>query len=130
MSHSTTIRRITLPLFALAALMLATGPLIAADAEAEQATWTGEILDLACYVAKGAKGEGHAGCAKACVKGGQPMGLLTDDGKVVVLAAHHDDASAFEAAKDLAGMQAEITGILSEKDGIKMVTVLEAKAAA
>ena len=92
-------------------------------------TWKGEIVDLACYVAQGAKGPDHAGCAKSCVKNGQPMGLLTDDGTLVLLAADHKDGAPYEALKDLAGEMAEVTGELSEKDGMKMVTVTGSKAA-
>ena len=60
----------------------------------EMLTVRGEILDMACYIAHGAKGDDHAGCAKRCVKGGQPMGLLAEDGTVYLLYAGHKDASA------------------------------------
>ena len=112
----------------LTALLLVAGLAVASGDREE--SWTGEIVDLACYVAQGAKGADHAGCAKACVKGGQPMGLLTDDGTLVLLAADHKDGQPFEAAKELAGQRAEVTGSLAEKDGMKMVTVTGAKAAA
>ena len=96
----------------------------------DEGSWTGEVVDLACYVGQGAKGSDHAGCAKACVKNGQPMGLLTDDGTLVLLAANHKDGSAYEALKDLAGDKATVTGTLAEKDGMKVVTVNGSKAAA
>ena len=101
-----------------------------AAADGKQGTWTGEIVDLACYVPAGAKGPDHAGCAKSCVKNGQPMGLLTDDGTLVLLAADHKNGAPFEALKDLAGEKAEVTGTLAEKDGMKVVTVLGVKKAA
>ncbi|NIM61104.1 MAG: hypothetical protein GTN89_09955 [Acidobacteria bacterium] len=86
-------------------------------------TVKGEILDLACYVAHQAKGADHAGCAKKCVKGGQPMGLLADDGTVYLLYASHSDASAFEAAKEHAGRKVEITGAAATEAGIKGLEV-------
>ncbi len=92
-------------------------------------TWTGEVLDLACYVAQGATGPDHAGCAKTCVKNGQPMGLLTDDGTLILLAADHKDGAPYEALKDHAGEQVEVVGTLAEKGGMKMVTVTGSKAA-
>lgn len=97
----------------------------------EVQVWTGEIVDLACYVAQGGKGKGpdHAGCAKGCVKAGQPMGLLTDDGTLLLLAASHKDGKPFEALKDLAGEKAAVTGSLAERDGMKIVTVNGSKAA-
>lgn len=96
---------------------------------ADEGTWTGEVLDLACYVAQGAHGADHSGCAKSCVKGGQPMGLLTDDGTVVLLAADHKNGEPYESLKDMAGSKAEVTGTLAERDGVKVVTVTGAKAA-
>ena len=102
---------------------------VALTAVAEEGTWTGEVLDLACYVAKGAKGADHAGCAKTCVKNGQPMGLLTDDGTLVLLAADHKNGEPYDALKDLAGQQASVTGELAERDGMKVVTVTGSKAA-
>lgn len=119
-------KRLTL-LSLTAILLVAT---LAMAGSQDEGTWTGEIVDLACYVPKGAKGPDHAGCAKACVKNGQPMGLLTDNGTLVLLAADHKDGSAFEAAKELAGEIAEVTGQLAEKDGMKVVTVLGVKKAA
>ena len=108
------------------ALMLAVGGMAIAG---EEESWTGEVVDLACYVAQGAKGTDHAGCAKACVKNGQPMGLLTDDGTLVLLAADHKDGQPYEALKELAGSKAHVTGTLAEKDGMKVVTVTGSKAA-
>ena len=102
---------------------------LAATADHHEGTWTGEVVDLACYVTKGAKGSDHAGCAKSCVKSGQPMGLLTAEGAVVLLAADHKDGAPYQTLKDLAGEQAEVTGTLSERGGMKVVTVTGAKAA-
>ena len=96
---------------------------------AEEMTWTGEVLDLACYAAQGAKGADHAGCAKTCVKGGQPMGLLTEDGSVLLLAANHQDGAPYEALKDMAGGMAEVTGEMSERGGVKVVSVTGSKSA-
>ena len=88
-----------------------------------EGTWEGEVVDLSCYVASGAKGAGHAECAKSCVKSGQPMGLLTDDGTLVLLAKDSGDDAPYEALKDLAGEKAEVKGTLSERNGMKMVVV-------
>ncbi len=114
-------------LLALAAMMAVSGLAIA---DHHEGSWTGEVVDLACYVAQGAKGAEHAGCAKTCVKNGQPMGLLTDDGTLVLLAADHKNGDAYEMLKDLAGEKASVMGTLAEKDGMKVVTVTGAKAAA
>ncbi len=117
----------------MAALVLAVaawGTAIVADVESEHTegedklvTLKGEILDLACYVAHEAKGEEHAGCAQRCVQGGQPMGLLAEDGTVYLLFAGHKDASAFEAAKGHAGKRVEIMGLAATRGGLKGLEV-------
>lgn len=120
----------SLPLLVLALLIC--GVTLSVGAEGDSGTWTGEVVDIACYVTHGDGGHGadHAGCAKSCVKNGQPMGLLTDDGTLVLLSADHKDGSAYEGLKDLAGEKAEVTGSLAEKDGMKVVSVTGAKKAA
>ena len=90
-------------------------------------TVRGEILDMACYVAHEAKGADHAACAKRCVKGGQPMGLLAEDGTVYLLYANHEDGSAYEQAKEYAGQKVEIVGIAATQAGIKGLEVSSVK---
>lgn len=114
-------------LLLIAVTSLALGSSLAAE-KTKTTSVKGEILDLACYMGSGAKGEGHAGCAAKCLKGGQPMGLLGADGAVYLLMAGHDDAAAFEKAKDLAGKQVEVTGEMATKGTLKGITVHEVKA--
>ena len=90
-------------------------------------TVKGEIVDLACYLDHGAKGEKHKACALTCLKNGEPMGLLTSDGTVYLLLAPHEDAKAFEEAKALAAEQVEVTGAPAEKAGIKGLLVESVK---
>jgi len=96
--------------------------------ENEKVTVQGEVLDMACWVSHGAQGAEHAQCAQACAKGGQPIGLLTSDGTVYLLYASHQDASAFEQAKEHAGKKVEITGIAATKGGIRGLEVDSVKA--
>jgi hypothetical protein len=88
----------------------------------------GEVLDLSCYMGHGGEGEGHAGCAAKCLKGGQPMGLLGADGAVYLLFADHGDASAYERAKEFAGKKVEVTGDVATKGALKGITVHGVKA--
>jgi hypothetical protein len=94
----------------------------------DEKTWTGEVLDLSCYLKSGAKGADHAECAKSCVKSGQPMGLLTEAGDVMLLASG-EDKEQIETLKDLAGEMVEVKGKASEKGGITMLVVSDAKKA-
>jgi hypothetical protein len=117
-------------LVALSVVVLTLVPFALAAAEEQAGSWKGEIVDVACYVPKGAKGAGHAGCAKKCVESGQPVGLLTADGDMILLAADHADGKPFASAKALAGSMAEVSGTLSTRGGMKVVTVTGVKPAA
>ena len=99
-----------------------------AKAEAKASVVTGEVLDLSCYLGHGGMGEGHAGCAAKCVKGGAPVGLLGADGTVYVLFADHSDGSPYEQVKELAGKKVEVTGNVASKSGMKGITVQGVKA--
>jgi hypothetical protein len=105
------------------ALPLSVRPASAAD------QLSGEVLDMSCYLAKGAHGPAHAACAQACAEHGMPLGLLTDDQQVYLLYPKHGKDEAFDAVKKLAGQRATITGIKSERSGIKGMEVSEATAA-
>jgi hypothetical protein len=103
---------------------LAAGTALAAEnAAASDVTLTGEVLDLACYLAQGAKGPDHAGCALKCSQSGQPIGLAASDGKVYVLLADHADTTPFSKAKAMAGKKVEIKGEVAAKDGMNGLTV-------
>ena len=91
-------------------------------------TWTGEVIDLVCYVTKGATGADNKECGLTSVKNGQPMGLLTDDGTLVLLAADHKDSEPYEVLKDRVGERTQVTGKLAERDGMKVVIVTAWKA--
>ena len=89
----------------------------------QSVTVKGEILDMACYLGHGAMGKKHQECALMCLKGGQPMGLRTADGKVYLLVASHKDAKPFDEAKNYAADQVEVTGPLFERNGISAIEV-------
>ena len=108
-------------------LALAAGEKTTATAE-KPSVVKGEVLDLSCYMGHGGEGEGHAGCAAKCLKGGAPMGLLGTDGAVYLLFADHGDASAYEKTKEFAGKKVEVTGELASKGTLKGITVHGVKA--
>jgi hypothetical protein len=114
------------------ALILVVGTIATAVTAAEKAapagvTVSGEIVDLACYLARGGKGPEHAACAVKCAEMGQPLGLAASDGKVYLLMADHADSSAFTKAKSLAGTKVEIKGQVASRDGMSGLTVLGIK---
>jgi len=95
----------------------------AAPAEAAKtATFTGEVIDLSCFMDHGASGAEHAKCAMGCIKKGMPVGFLTTDGIMYVLLGQgHESANAQVA--DFAGKKATITGTAKEDKGLKTIMV-------
>ncbi len=56
----------------------------AAKPQSNEMTLTGTVIDLNCYVAGGAMGANHKGCAEACAKAGVQLGILGSDGTIYV----------------------------------------------
>ncbi|MBI4518931.1 MAG: hypothetical protein HY699_24330 [Deltaproteobacteria bacterium] len=99
------------------------------SAQAQEAvTVQGEVLDLACYLAKDKKGAEHKSCAAMCAKAGLPIGVLTDGGDLYLLIDDHDNNEPYDAAKKLAGSRAEIQGKKFVKHGMASILVTGAKA--
>jgi Tfp pilus assembly protein FimT len=87
----------------------------------------GEIVDLACYMAKGSRGAAHKACAVMCAKKGVPIGVLTDTGEMYLLLDDHNNPDPYDAAKTLAGERAEISGKKYNKQGVASIVVGAAK---
>ncbi len=96
-------------------------------AEGADQTMQGEIVDLACYMGHAAKGEKHSQCAKGCISGGAPMGLVTDNGSVYLLVNDHSKEKAFKDAQKMAGGLAKITGHPVNKGGLQAFIVEKAE---
>jgi hypothetical protein len=92
-------------------------------------TVVGEIIDLSCYTSLGKHGGKHRDCGQKCVKAGEPVGLLEQNGTVYILMAEEHDQrrdgkTTFRdvAVENMAYIM-EITGTLSEVKGIKTIHV-------
>ena len=101
----------------------------AAKAESKSMTMRGEIVDMGCYVARGAKGEKHKECATKCIAGGMPMGLLTSSGKLYVLTLNHDNPDPFNKLKDMAASTVDVSGTVAMRGGVSTIDVTDVKAA-
>ena len=96
-----------------------------ADADGEPVKLKGEIVDLACYLPRGEKGRGpsHQECAEMCAKGGAPLGILGDDGSVLLLVEDHAKPAPYAQVKKLAGKQAEVEGKKVTRGGVSAIVV-------
>jgi len=90
----------------------------AADDKAATKTIKGEVVDLMCYLDHGAKGDKHKGCAKTCIKGGGPVGLLSED-QVYLVVGDHKPMN--DELADKAGETITLTGKVVERHGMKMI---------
>ena len=92
-------------------------------------TLTGEVVDVLCYLSheKDALGQGHADCAKKCIKNGLPVAIKVGD--KLYLATMADHTSANKALAQYAGQQIEVHGKVLEGDGQRLVAIsaIEAK---
>ncbi|HEY7292307.1 MAG TPA: hypothetical protein VH583_20890 [Vicinamibacterales bacterium] len=90
---------------------------LSAPAFAKTETVKGEVVDQTCYLKdKKNVGAAHKECAETCAKKGQPLAILTSDGKLYQITGA---LAADNNAKLVAHVShvVEITGDVTEKDG-------------
>jgi hypothetical protein len=90
----------------------------------ETTTLTGEVVDVSCYLAHGAKGEGHKKCAEACAKLGGGLGILTSDGKLYIslLSDNHKSGPNAKLMKYIA-KQVSVKGEVHSGAGVNGIEV-------
>ena len=92
-------------------------------------TLVGEIVDYSCYLQVGKHGAKHRDCGQKCLKNGQPIGLLTKEGKLYLLMEEEHDPrrdglTIFrQAAIDNMAYVMEVTGTMTEVDGQRALYV-------
>jgi hypothetical protein len=97
--------------------------------EGKTTTVVGEIIDLSCYLQVGKHGDKHRDCGQKCVRNGQPVGLLTEDGAIYMLIDEEHDPrrdGLTEFRKQAIEQMANIVtvhGTLTEVDGHKALYV-------
>jgi hypothetical protein len=111
---------------AVVVLMIGIGAALAIAAE-DSGTWTGEVVDVACLVAKGAHGAEHADCGSKCVKSGLPVGLMVGDTTYILIGAGHKVMNDSLAA--YVGKNVTVTGTKYESKGTSVIEVKDFKTA-
>jgi hypothetical protein len=79
---------------------------------------TGEVVDMMCYIDHDAKGEKHANCGEKCIKGGGPVGIVSDGKAYLVVGAHkpmNDELA------PLAGKTVTLKGKMANNGGMTML---------
>lgn len=101
-------------------------------------TVRGELVDYYCYIERGARGPEHRDCAIRCVAGDVCMGILTPDGKtLMMLSVNHmrameplawrDIPDPFQTCRGLLSETVDLTGYVMERRGQKIIEVTAVK---
>lgn len=88
-------------------------------AEGSTVTVTGEVLDMACYIAFNLSGPDHAECARTCIKNGLPVGIKAPDGKAYLLIGTNEPLNGQLA--DYAAKTVTVKGVVRQRDGFLML---------
>jgi hypothetical protein len=118
-------RKLSAGLTAAAFLVTLGAPVLAATQ-----TVTGELVDQACYMKDKVAnvGASHRECAQTCARKGQPVALVTADGKIYQVMG---ELAMNDNAKLVPHMShtVELTGDVSEKDGKLTIAATDLKMA-
>jgi hypothetical protein len=87
------------------------------DASASK-TVTGEVVDLMCYIDHSAIGDKHSACAAKCIKGGGPVGIVSE-GKSYLIVGEHKPMN--DELSEFAGKTITVKGKLAERGGMSMI---------
>lgn len=94
----------------------------AAEPAPKAQTVEGELVDLACYLDHGARGEKHKACATSCARNNLPIGLLDKRGHLyLVIDKAHKPMNATLADKMASTVKA--TGKVVSRNGVSMIEV-------
>jgi len=116
--------------FALGALALSLAASPARSAGDAQVSVTGEVIDSACYIKSGARGESHRTCAQKCGDVGIPLALVEDGtGNVIWIASVDDMETPNAKLRPFAGRRVTIGGTWAERGGAKLLLLRTVKAA-
>ena len=72
---------------------------------------------MSCFIQLGKRGEAHIPCGQKCVRNGQPIGILTDNGQLylVMPEEHHPrrdgEVSLKERFAELMGKRVQVSGM-------------------
>ncbi|MHC5108726.1 MAG: hypothetical protein ACYTHJ_02465 [Planctomycetota bacterium] len=115
--------------FGLATLVIGAAAIAVADDpppvnSGRESTLRGRVVELRSYITGHYKTEDKARATKRAIRTGSPAGLETKGGIVILGKSQHVTRTALS---ELAFEQAEITGVLYERDGVRFLDMTGAK---
>ena len=106
-----------------AAIVFATAFIALAQPKGPTVTVKGEAVDMWCYMEGGDHGTAHKGCAAACAKAGNPIGIVDAKGDIYLTAGLQDHQPAHDLLISKMSEQVTATGTLVTKGGTKMLFI-------
>jgi hypothetical protein len=87
-------------------------------------TVIGEVIDPACWIINGAKGEAHKECMVACAKSGQTLAILEKKtNKIYILATERPGDDPNRGVIDYAGQSVLVKGKVFSRGGLIAIQV-------
>ena len=97
---------------------------VSAAAKSGPGSIIGEVIDPACWVINGAKGEAHKECAIACAKAGQTLAILErKTNKVYILASERPGEDPNKSLIDYIGQAVLVKGKVYSRGGLAAIQV-------
>jgi hypothetical protein len=87
-------------------------------------TVIGEVIDPACWIINGAKGDAHKECMIACAKSGQTLAILEKKtNKIYILATERPGDDPNRGVIDYAGQSVLVKGKVFSRGGLTAIQV-------
>jgi hypothetical protein len=95
----------------------------------DDATITGQVIDLNCHTTMGASGPAHKQCAQACAKAGVALAILSSDGTVYVPVSSKPGDPQNSRLMDFAEAKVKVTGTQRFANGLHTIEIKTVTAA-
>ena len=125
------LKRILAPaaLLALCAMPLAAQQPKPAAAAGNDASITGQVVDVNCFVSMGASGAAHKACAQACAKAGVALAILGSDGTLYMPVSSKPADPQNARLEPFAEGKVKVTGIHRMASGMHTIEIKTIEAA-
>lgn len=108
---------------ALAIVSLSVAPFAAAQTTAIKSI-VGEVVDPACWIVNGAKGDQHKECAIACAKAGQVLAILeVKTNKLFLIATENPGEDPNKGVIDFVAQKVTVTGKTYTRGGFTAIKI-------
>ena len=94
-----------------------------------EATITGQVIDVNCNTTMGASGPSHKQCAQACAKAGVPLAILSTDGTIYMPVSSKPGDPQNSKLEKFAESKVMVTGTHRMVNGLHTIEIKTVEAA-